>query len=411
MKKLKELIKYLSYGIWHENLNDINKKKLRSVRFLRIIMLIGNGYTKDLCSLHASSLTFISLLSFVPVLTICFIFANAMGASEKLHVETKNFVRRIAEAPLPLEKEITKLTSASLDDDAPTQEENISVDELAGNTVDDSTSLNTKGLPLEFSPSIESKQDNTQQASESLPMIANESIEIKSDIQISDSYKNGVVTVDTIDRLIDVAFEKINGINFKALGIIGFIFFAWTVFGLLEKIELAFNSVWKQKKQRPIVKKLRDYSVILFIVPALGLLAFLIPLFNVLINHISKFDGGFFATLVDNPVTRFLMIAILLILAFAIIHKGVPYTKVHFKAALYGGLFTAIGFVIWFKLCLSFQIGVAKYSAAFGSFAMVPIILFWVYISWQIILFGAEITYAIQNWKEYKPSIDDEASN
>jgi hypothetical protein len=142
-------------------------------------MLIGNGYTKDLCSLHASSLTFISLLSFVPVLTICFIFANAMGASEMLHVETKNFVRRIAEAPLPLEKEITKLASASLDDDAPTQEENIFVDELASNTVDDSTSLNTKGLPLEFSPSIESKQDNTQQTSESLPMIANESIEIK----------------------------------------------------------------------------------------------------------------------------------------------------------------------------------------------------------------------------------------
>ena len=128
---------------------------------------------------------------------------------------------------------------------------------------------------------------------------------------------------------------------------------------------------------------------------------------NLLIDHISKFDGGFIGALADNWFTRFIMIFALLALAFAVIHKAVPYTKVRFKSAIYGGLFTAMGFVLWLKLCLSFQIGVAKYSAAFGSFAMVPIILFWVYISWQIILVGAEITYAIQNWKDYKPVAND----
>ena len=403
--KLKSLLKYLTHGIWHENLDELTKKRLRGIRFLRISMLIGNGFAKDQCALHASSLTFISLLSFVPVLTICFIFANMMGATEMLHTETKDLVRRIAEAPLPLENEITKLANVVQDGVIATNQiANVEVFDVDDIPENDTVITSTTEVVNEEIASTLSQTEVTDGYALSAP------VQVYSQSNIPQSHKNGVVTVDTIDKLIDVAFEKINGINFKALGIVGFVFFAWIVFGLLEKIELAFNSVWKQKKQRPIVKKLRDYSVILFIVPALGLLAFLIPLFNVLINHISKFDGGFFATLVDNPVTRFLMIAILLILAFAIIHKGVPYTKVHFKAALYGGLFTAIGFVIWFKLCLSFQIGVAKYSAAFGSFAMVPIILFWVYISWQIILVGAEITYAIQNWKDYKPVANDNVS-
>ena len=408
MQKLKALFKYLTHDIWHEDLEALNKKKLRGIRLLRILMLIGNGYAKDQCALHASSLTFISLLSFVPVLTICFIFANAMGASEMLHVETKNFVRRIAEAPLPLEKEITKLAADATTGEAAQTNDLFIV--ASSNLV--AESFTDGGVHTTATSELQKATDETPldvekpEALGEQEDLASEQSEAVAQPEIPASHKNGVITVDTIDRLIDVAFEKINGINFKALGIVGFIFFAWTVFGLLEKIELAFNSVWKQKQQRPIVKKLRDYSVILFIVPALCLLAFLIPMFNILINHISKFDGGFFAALVDNPFSRFIMIAALLILAFAIVHKAVPYTKVRFRSAIYGGVFTTIGFVLWFKLCLSFQIGVAKYSAAFGSFAMVPIILFWVYVSWQIILFGAEVTYALQNWKDYKPSID-----
>ena len=122
ISKLKSLFKYLTHGIWHENLDDLTKKRLRGIRFLRISMLIGNGFAKDQCALHASSLTFISLLSFVPVLTICFIFANMMGATEMLHTETKDLVRRIAEAPLPLQEEITKLANGVQEDVATTNE-------------------------------------------------------------------------------------------------------------------------------------------------------------------------------------------------------------------------------------------------------------------------------------------------
>ena len=67
LQRLRTFLKYLTCDIWHEDLNTLNKKRMRSIRTLRIFMLIGEGYAKDQCVLHAASLTFISLLSFVPV--------------------------------------------------------------------------------------------------------------------------------------------------------------------------------------------------------------------------------------------------------------------------------------------------------------------------------------------------------
>jgi membrane protein len=393
-EKFKSLIKYLSEGIWLEDIENLEKKKLRRVRLLRIIMLIGHGFSKDNCALHASSLTFISLLSFVPVLTICFIFANAMGATDKLQEETKSLIKRIAEAPLPLEKEISMLKAGAKSE----EEESfvvVTCEEAVEQMSEAPNAVNTGDNQLALQQT-QAEEGSAVDFSEE-PVFQEE----------SKTTQNGVITVDTINRLIDRAFEKINSINFKALGIVGFIFFAWTVFGLLEKVESAFNAVWKQKKSRPTFIKLRDYSVILFVVPALCVLAFLIPLLNFLINNISKLDGGLIAALVDNAFTRFIVVTVLLILAFAIIQKAIPYAKVSFRAAWYGGLVTAIGFVVWLKLCLSLQIGVAKYSAAFGSFAIVPILLFWIYISWQIMLLGAEVSHALQNWRINKLPSDD----
>ena len=61
-----------------------------------------------------------------------------------------------------------------------------------------------------------------------------------------------------------------------------------------------------------------------------------------------------------------------------------------------------LGLFFWLKLCLVLQIGVAKNSALFGSFAMVPILLSWVYVSWVILLVAAEVSYAAQNADNYE---------
>jgi membrane protein len=75
------------------------------------------------------------------------------------------------------------------------------------------------------------------------------------------------------------------------------------------------------------------------------------------------------------------------------------------KAGILGGIIAGTGYQIFQGIYIDFQIGVAKYNAIYGSFAALPLFLFWVQISWWIVLFGAEISFASQNHitYEYEP--------
>jgi membrane protein len=54
------------------------------------------------------------------------------------------------------------------------------------------------------------------------------------------------------------------------------------------------------------------------------------------------------------------------------------------------------------RLFVAFQVGVTKYSAIYGSFAFVPLFLLWMQLSWTIVLFGAELSFAHQNVDTYE---------
>jgi len=77
-----------------------------------------------------------------------------------------------------------------------------------------------------------------------------------------------------------------------------------------------------------------------------------------------------------------------------------PYTKVRYGPAAIGSLVTAVLFQIAQWGYVRFQVGVAKYQAIYGALATVPIFLVWIYLAWSIILFGAEITAAVQRGAE-----------
>jgi membrane protein len=79
-----------------------------------------------------------------------------------------------------------------------------------------------------------------------------------------------------------------------------------------------------------------------------------------------------------------------------------PNKKVHLFSGLIAGIAAGTIFVIVQKFYILFQIGVAKYNAIYGSFAALPLFLIWMQLSWFIMLFGAEISFAIQNVDAYE---------
>ena len=92
-----------------------------------------------------------------------------------------------------------------------------------------------------------------------------------------------------------------------------------------------------------------------------------------------------------------LLVGVLTTAAFTFLIMFMPNTRVQVLPGLAGGLLTAVLFIFWMKLCLAIQIGVANYSTIYGSFAVVPIVLFWIQVSWEIVLLGTETASALQN--------------
>jgi membrane protein len=82
-----------------------------------------------------------------------------------------------------------------------------------------------------------------------------------------------------------------------------------------------------------------------------------------------------------------------------------PNTKVNLKAGIVAGIIAGTIFQIVQWGYISFQVGTARYNAIYGSFAALPLFLMWVQVSWWVVLFGAELSFASQNvgTYEYEP--------
>ena len=80
----------------------------------------------------------------------------------------------------------------------------------------------------------------------------------------------------------------------------------------------------------------------------------------------------------------------------------IPNTKVRFTSALLAGVVSGTIFQVVQWTYITFQIGVAKYNAIYGSFAAFPLFLIWLQLSWLIVLYGAEVSFAHQNVDTYE---------
>jgi membrane protein len=73
---------------------------------------------------------------------------------------------------------------------------------------------------------------------------------------------------------------------------------------------------------------------------------------------------------------------------------------------LAGATIAGLTWLVWQKICITFQVGISNNNVIYGAFASIPITLYWIYINWVIVLFGAELTFAWQNFRTFSMEID-----
>lgn len=160
---------------------------------------------------------------------------------------------------------------------------------------------------------------------------------------------------------------------------------------MLRRIESSFNKIWHVRQARTGINGFLLYWAILSIGPLLMGMAFLLSSYVASLNVLSLW----FPWLAVNRWFWSLIPVASTIMVFTLAYIAIPNTSVPVKHGLWGGTFAAILFEIARQsMTLAFQL-FPSYKLVYGAFAAVPIFLVWVYVSWVIVLLGAELVQSM----------------
>lgn len=201
-------------------------------------------------------------------------------------------------------------------------------------------------------------------------------------------------------EVVDKILQYIGNTNVKTLGWIGVSTLLMTVFTTVGNVERAFNMIWNVKKDRTPWRKFTDFFSIIVICPIIVLVAasFTVAVQKLDLVHEFVTNPGYDG--MEKFLLKFISLTLVWI-GFTFVYAFVPNTKVKLPSAVAGGVVAGSmwqtaqwGYIHW-------QIGFTKYNAIYGSFAQLPLFLVWLYISWIIVLLGAEICYAVQHLRSF----------
>ncbi len=208
-------------------------------------------------------------------------------------------------------------------------------------------------------------------------------------------------------KAIDKIFDYVDNTNFATIGIMGIIGVLITVISLLSYIEEAMNTIWNTSGSRSIGRKIIDYLAIVIMLPLA---------INIGFWAMAALQTQAYITIPQRlkelvPIITMLLKllpAMFIIAIFAMLYRFLPNTRVKTLPAVAGAVIGGISWLLLQALYIKLQIGVARYNAIYGSFASMPLFLLWVYSGWLVFLTGAEISYAIQMYRYYRPPLPDE---
>jgi len=208
---------------------------------------------------------------------------------------------------------------------------------------------------------------------------------------------------EVLDFLLKNARNAIEQTRGGPIAGVGVIVLFWSVMSLLNRIENSFNHIWQVRTSRPWYRKFTDYLTIMLIAPVLIVLSSSIKVFIgteltefMIKAPILEFFKPVISTLIK--LTPFLISWMVLTVLFIIM----PNAKVKFVPAFISGIIagTILQFLQWFYVDLQF--GITKLNAIYGSFAAFPLLILLLQSSWIVVLLGAEISFANQNFLHYE---------
>ena len=199
----------------------------------------------------------------------------------------------------------------------------------------------------------------------------------------------GVAITDGVMRAVD-------NVEGGLLGSLALLFFIYTAVAMVKTVEECFNHVWQVARPRSLVRRLTEYVGVLLLGPValtvvIGLLASLFG--EPVVRRLGDVEP--FRTLLELGGTA--IPPVVVILVFTVLYRFLPNAPVRIWPAALGGAVAGAAWLLVGQLFASFLAVSAARSAIYSTFAVPVSALVWLYLSWLILLAGAQLAFYVQN--------------
>ena len=188
----------------------------------------------------------------------------------------------------------------------------------------------------------------------------------------------------------------VDNVRGDVLGSVGLAFLLYTVISTIQKLEEAFNFAWHVERPRSIMRRVSEYLSLMVVGPVFIVIVF--SLFGALGDHASMrwlTEHEPFGSI----VRAFGVIGPILFVTgvFTFLYSFVPNTRVWIKAAFIGGVVAGLLWAASGALFTRIVAASTQMVAIYAGFAIFLATLIWIYVSWLILLIGAQLSFYVQN--------------
>lgn len=197
-------------------------------------------------------------------------------------------------------------------------------------------------------------------------------------------------------KMLELINNFSNAAKSGTVGAVGSLMLLFIGIQVLTSIEGSFNSLWGVSEGRKLGERIVTYWTFISLGAVLGTAALSLLATNAIIHFAENLPFGSEITKVINyttPVAAFLIIVVLIAFFF----RFIPNTKVEWKPALIGALLVMLLLNLYNMLSFLYVQRVVDTRSLYGSVGIIVVLMLGLYVFWLLILFGGQVTYAVQN--------------
>ncbi|HET9843817.1 MAG TPA: YihY/virulence factor BrkB family protein [Gammaproteobacteria bacterium] len=179
---------------------------------------------------------------------------------------------------------------------------------------------------------------------------------------------------------------------------VGLLILIWSVYKVIWLIDHIFNDIWAIRFQKSPLYRVHQFAALLLLMPIILVIlgGFLLQILERITYYLPLIDSDISLSFPEFFRTK-LVSVVLFTLLFGLSYWGLPAISVPIFPALISGFVGSLLFHASQLLYIHFQGWITEYGVVYGSFASVPLFMLWVYLSWMIYLFGAEMTHILES--------------